>query len=123
MHLRCVVSAAIQIKSVLLCEIIPLFAQFAGDQRVRAEGRQLGHRAVAAAAAKGHSGRSGRAVFDRHHPGIKALQGCAQRGALARVARGPAHRFAAGRSEKRGVGRQAELAGQQRVVAQVGMAV
>ncbi len=122
-NLRRVVAATIQVEPVLLGKVVPLLAQLASHQRVDAQRGQLGYGAVATSTAKGDAPGGGRSQLHRHDPRVVPPQGLAQRVPRTGVGGGPAHGLAAGGREKSAVGEEAELAREQRVVAQFRMPV
>ena len=116
MDLGGVVAAADEVEPVLLGEIEPFFAEFAGDERVDAGGKEVRHGAVARTAAEGDELGRGRTALDGDDARVELLQPGAQLGALELVGGDPADELVLVGQEL-APGLEAQLAGHDDVVA------
>jgi hypothetical protein len=117
-----VMAAEIQVEPLLLGDVVPLLAQFPGDKRVNAGAHELGHGAVAAAAAKGDAGGTQGAALDGGEARVELPKARPQVVPAVGERRRPADRLAfADEERQRGV--KSELPGEERVVPQGGVPV
>ena len=117
-----VVAAEEHVDAALLGDVKPLLPQFAGDHGVDTGFDEFFHGAVAAAGAEGDPARRIRSAVDGHDAFIMGLKLSLELGASAGVGRGVADGFAGDYHEGL-IRRETELAGEQGVVTNLGVAV